>query len=198
MLTYPLAVFILLLIAILLLKKRRKGMPLEREDRILAYVGLISAIILGFLQAIFQVNPSILGPYTQTFAWILFISIIVIIAGIIALYFKNKGITAKDVEKTDYYSPIHAMIVKVNIETPREQALAFSGIGKGVNVKQLRIDFQSISSIFTQHAKMFKDEDLVMWDAIEKQIKAYSNGGGFFINKDVQEWFDDLEARYNH
>ena len=122
MLTYSLAVFILLLIAILLLKKRRKGIPLEREDRILTYVGLISTIILGFLQAIFQVNPSILGPYTQTFSWILFLSMFVIIAGIIALYFKNKGITAKDVEKTDFYSPIHAMIVKVNIETPRKQA----------------------------------------------------------------------------
>lgn len=103
-----------------------------------------------------------------------------------------------EVRNKDFYSPIHAMIVKVNIETPREQALAFSGIGKWVNVKQLRIDFQSISTVFTQHATKFKKEDLIMWDAIEKQINAYSSGGGFFINKDVQKWFDDLETKYNH
>jgi hypothetical protein len=120
------------------------------------------------------------------------------IAGIGLILYGIYFFNLKEDSEPSFYSPLHAMIVKVNIETPREQALAFSGIGKWVNVKQLRIDFQSISSIFTQHAKMFKDEDLVMWDAIEKQIKAYSNEGGFFINKDVQEWFDDLEARYNH
>ncbi len=58
----PIAVFILLFIAILLLKKRRQGIPLDREERIIAYVGLIIAIILGFLGVIFTINPSFLEP----------------------------------------------------------------------------------------------------------------------------------------
>lgn len=99
--------------------------------------------------------------------------------------------------KTDFYSPIHAMILKVNNEIPRKKALKFS-VGIWVNVKLTGIDYQSVSTAFTQHATKFKDEDLTMWDAIEKQINASANGGGFFINKDAQNWFDNLETRYNH
>lgn len=109
------------------------------------------------------------------------------------IYFFN----LKEDSESAFYSPVHAMIVKVNMATPREKALKIDS-GIWVPVKLLGIDYQSVSSAFTQHSTKFKVEDLTRWAEIEKQINAYSSGGGFFINKDVQKWFDDLETRYNH
>jgi hypothetical protein len=120
-----------------------------------------------------------------------------VISGIGLILFGIYFFNLKEDAEPSFYSPLHAMIVKVNMATPREKALKFS-VGNWVNVKELGIDYQSVSTAFTQNATKFKDEDLTKWAEIEKQINAYSSGGGFFINKDVQEWFDDLEARYNH
>ena len=63
---------------------------MDREDRILTYVGLIIAIILGFLGVIFTINPSFLEPYAQTVVWILFISMFGTIVGIVVLFIKTR------------------------------------------------------------------------------------------------------------
>jgi hypothetical protein len=98
-------------------------------------------------------------------------------------------------ENTDFYSPIHAMIVRVNNKVPRQLALQRT-VGSWVNVNELNIDYRLISETFTKNMNKFRDEDLKKWVAIEEQIKANVNGGGFFLGNDVQEWFDDLESRY--
>jgi len=90
----------------------------------------------------------------------------------------------------EVYSPIHAMIVRINNEIPREQALQGS---VGVWVRATLIDFNNISAVFNQHIDKFRDKDLKMWIDIEKEIKA---GNGFFLGNDRQKWFDELEAEY--
>ena len=88
----------------------------------------------------------------------------------------------------EVYSPIHAMIVRVNREIPR----GFGLIGSWV--KASLIDFNSISALFNQHNDKLRNRDLEMWLEIEKEIKA---GNGFYLNEDRQAWFDELEAKYN-
>lgn len=91
----------------------------------------------------------------------------------------------------EVYSPIHAMIVRVNREIPRETALQLTA---GAWVKASLIDFNNISAVFNQHIDKFRDKDLEMWLEIEKEIKERN---GFFLGKDRQKWFDELEAEYN-
>ena len=91
----------------------------------------------------------------------------------------------------EVYSPIHAMIVRINNEIPREQALQGS---VGVWVRATLIDFNNISAVFNQHIDKFRDKDLKMWIDIEKEIKA---GNGFYLGNDRQKWFDELETEYN-
>lgn len=112
---------------------------------------------------------------------------------------KPVGPTTEDNRKlTEIYSPIHAMIVAINNTIPREEALRMT-LGYFVNVKVFRqkmlpIDFDKISAIFNQHVHELGDNNLKMWLELEKDIKEQ---GGFFLRKDRQEWFDELEAEYN-
>lgn len=95
----------------------------------------------------------------------------------------------------DFYSPLHSMILRINNKVPRKLALQ-STVGVWVNVKELGIDYRFISKTFDKHMDRFKDTDLRKWMEIESQIKQYVNGGGFFVGRDIQEWFDDLERRF--
>lgn len=88
----------------------------------------------------------------------------------------------------EVYSPIHAMIVRVNREIPR----GFGLIGSWV--KTSLIDSNSISALFNQHNDKLRNRDLEMWLEIEKEIKARN---GFYLNEDRQAWFDELEVEYN-
>jgi hypothetical protein len=103
----------------------------------------------------------------------------------------------KHIEENDnaFYSPVHAMIVTINSEFPRETALSTT-VGLFVNSKRLRIDDQFISKTFSQNMTKFTDEDLKMWRKIESQINGYLNGGGFWLGRNEQLWFDGLEARF--
>jgi len=99
------------------------------------------------------------------------------------------NVNSKDLE---VYSLIHTMIIRVNREIPRETALKLK-VGGWVGASLM--DFNNISEVFNQHSDKFGDKDLDMWLEIEKEIKTKN---GFFLGKDRQEWFDELEAKYNH
>jgi len=99
----------------------------------------------------------------------------------------KEKVNSKDLE---VYSPIHAMILKINSEVSRELALQAT---VGIWVNASLIDHTKISEIFNQHGDKFRDKDLAMWFKIEKEIKT---GNGFYLDKDRQEWFDYLEAEY--
>lgn len=113
-----------------------------------------------------------------------------------------KSTTRISIEKTrslfsdsklmEAYSPIHAMIVRINRVIPRETALQMDGIGCWVEASL--IDSDSISEIFNQHNDKLWKRDLDMWLEIEKEIKARN---GFWLDKDRQMWFDELETEYN-
>lgn len=57
----------------------------------------------------------------------------------------------------EIYSPIHAMIVKVNKQVPREQALQMT-VGAWVHAQWS--DFSNISAIFNQHVHELGDDNL--------------------------------------
>jgi len=99
----------------------------------------------------------------------------------------------KDKKLIEVYSPIHAMIVRVNSKLPRETALRLT-VGAWMSTSLIGIDVDNISAIFNQHNDKFRDKDLKMWLAIEKEIKEQN---GFWMAKDRQEWFDELETEYN-
>lgn len=98
------------------------------------------------------------------------------------------NVNSKDME---VYSLIHTMIIRVNKQVPRETALQLT-VGAWVDASL--VDFEKISALFNQHSDKFRDEDLEMWLEIENEIKTKN---GFFLDKDRQEWFDYLEAKYN-
>lgn len=119
------------------------------------------------------------------------------IMGIIALIFTYRFIKKRNpynkktsTEKLAVYSPIHAMIVRINNEFPREQALEGS---VGAFIRASLIDFNNISVVFNKHIDKFRDKDLKMWIDVEKEIKA---SNGFYLGRDRQEWFDELDAEY--
>ena len=99
----------------------------------------------------------------------------------------------------EVYSPIHAMIVRINRKIPRETALQEGLIGKWVEASL--IDFESIREVFNQHSDKLRERDFDMWLEIENELKERKEkngkGNGFFLDKRRQEWFDELEAEYN-
>lgn len=105
---------------------------------------------------------------------------------------KTRSLFGRD-KLMEVYSPIHAMIVRVNSELPRETALRLTA-GAWMSTSLIDIDIDNISAIFNQHNDKFRDKDLKMWLAIEKEIKEQH---GFWMAKDRQEWFDELEAEYD-
>jgi len=175
---------LLVVIYLVFLIVRRHKMPNRESLKTMLELVVTWIVIFGAALAI----PDLSMIYKVLIGGIAGIGLI-----LFGIYFFN---LKEDVEPS-FYSPLHAMIVKVNMATSREKALKIDS-GIWVPVKLLGIDYQSVSSAFTQHSTKFKVEDLTRWAEIEKQINAYSSGGGFFINKDVQKWFDDLETRYNH
>lgn len=104
---------------------------------------------------------------------------------------KEAKTPAEESKLMEVYSPIHAMIVRVNREIPREVALNGT---VGAWVRASLIDFKDISAVFNQHNDKLRKKDLDMWLEIEKEIKVRN---GFWLNKDRQTWFDELEAEYN-
>jgi len=103
----------------------------------------------------------------------------------------SHNVNSKDLE---VYSLIHTMIIRVNREVPRETALELGLVGAWVGASLMNFNFNNISEVFNQHSDKFTDKDLDMWLEIEKEIKTKN---GFFLGKKRQEWFDELEARYN-
>jgi len=96
-----------------------------------------------------------------------------------------------DSKLMEAYSPIHAMITRINRVIPRESALQWT---VGMPVKASLIDFDSIRKVFEQHNDKLRKKDLDMWVEIEEEIEARNY---FFLGKDRQAWFDELEAKYN-
>jgi len=98
----------------------------------------------------------------------------------------------------EVYSPIHAMIVKINKKIPRESAPQ-GLVGAWVDASWM--DFGIISTVFTQHNDKFRNKDLEMWQEIENELneRKEKRGAsiGFFLNKRQREWLDELEAEYN-
>ena len=99
----------------------------------------------------------------------------------------------------EVYSPIHAMIVRINKKIPRETALQGGLIGQWVEASL--IDFDSIREVFNQHNDKLRKRDFDMWLEIDDELKERkektARGNGFFLDKRRQEWFDELEAEYN-
>jgi hypothetical protein len=170
---------------------------MKRE--ILSVVGAIAVIII--LAILLSERVFVLSDVSSALAWVFVASIF----GILIWGFKPKierAIRGKTREKekvdtvldrklTEVYSPIHAMIAAVNSEIPRGSVLQLT---VGAWVKASLVDFNNISAVFNQHVHELRDKDLEMWLKIEKEIK---QRGGFYLGKDRQEWFDELEAEYN-
>lgn len=60
-------------------------------------------------------------------------------------------------------------------------------------VKASAMDYKGISTLFHQHNQMFRTKDVDMWLDIEKEIR---DKEGFFLGRDRQRWFDELETTY--
>jgi hypothetical protein len=175
-------ILIVIIYCMLLISRRWVKMPNRENLRIvMEFVGLW-LVVVGIVFAI---------PNFYLYGQVLTVSIVAVAVILFAVYyFKQKA-------DADFYSPIHAMIVRANNKVPRELALQ-SIIGILLTVKELGIDYRKISETFNQNSTKLKDEDLKKWTEIEEQITRYINGGGFWLGRDTQEWFDDLENRYNH
>jgi hypothetical protein len=126
-------------------------------------------------------------------------SLIILANGILKRHEKVTALPAESEQrKVNYdrlreiYSPIHAMIVRVNRKIPRETALQLT-VGTWVNASL--IDFDNVSAIFKRHSHELRNRDLEMWLEIEDEIKERK---GFWLGGDRQKWFDELEAEYNH
>jgi hypothetical protein len=136
----------------------------------------------------------LLGLTSVTELFIAIISALVLaILGTAWWGFRDK---IEEKQKFAFYSPIHAMIVRVNSNISHERASEWT-LGKWVNVRLFKIDYPRVTEAFTQYSTKFKDEDLKMWAEIEEEIESAVNGGGFYLTNDRLKWFDDLEARYN-
>ena len=154
-------------------------------------IAILSIIMCSLIIALVVVLKLI--PVTEVF--------VAIVAGLvtIAIYsgwwgFKNMIEDKK--ENREFYAPIHAMIKKANNKFSQEDALEGT-VGAWVSVKQLGIDYRKISETFDQNSTKFKDDDLKKWVKLKEEITKPIKGGGFFLGKDAQEWFDDLERRFN-
>lgn len=108
-----------------------------------------------------------------------------------AVFFNQKP--NAEIEKLAAYSPIHAMIVRLNSEVPPEKALQAQNI-VGYRLSASLIDFRNISAVFHQHNDKFRAKDLKMWIGIEEEIKIDNH---FWLSNDRQMWFNELEAEYN-
>jgi hypothetical protein len=104
----------------------------------------------------------------------------------------NPGHQKLDHDKLlEVYSPIHAMIIRINREIPREHALRLT-VGAWVNASLIDVD--NISTIFNEYSHVLGDRNLEMWLKIEDEIKRVK---GFWLGQDRQKWFDELEAEYS-
>jgi len=93
---------------------------------------------------------------------------------------------------TQVYSPIHAMIIAINNEVPREKALHMT-VERAAMVPAKLIDFNRLSLIFKGYAHVLGNRHLQQWLSIERERDAL---GAFYMNKQRQEWLDELESEY--
>jgi len=173
---------------------------MKRE--ILSLAGATTIIII--LAALLFQKVFVLSDVSSALAWVFVASIF----GILIWGFKpriNRAIRGKPREKEkeiaktfteeskliEVYSPIHAMIVRVNREISREAAL---NLTVGAWMRASLTDFKDVSAVFNQSNDKLGNKDLDMWLEIEEEIKTRN---GFWLNKNRQMWFDELEAEYN-
>jgi hypothetical protein len=98
---------------------------------------------------------------------------------------------SRDSETLQVYSQLHTIIFRINRAIPRETALRMT---VGGYIQASTIDYNSISTVFNQHSAKFRARDVDMWLDIEKEINSKN---GFFLGRNRQLWFDELEAEYN-
>lgn len=157
-----------------------------------------SALIIGFaiiafflLRILLVPDEGTRGVYIGMFAASLF----ALLALLDSLgFFGKKAEEYALLEKklTEVYSPIHAMIIAINNVVPRERALQIT-VGIVVLVPAELIDFDSLSLIFKRYAHVLGNHHLRQWLSIERDwVRLH----GFVINKERQEWLDELESEY--
>lgn len=110
----PIAVFILFLLAISLLKKEKRGITLDSEDKALQYVTLLFGVPLGFLGVAATINPQFFAPFSDLINW----ALIILMIGVVLLYIRFRGkptignpafwntialYDTNDISKDDYY-----------------------------------------------------------------------------------------------
>lgn len=101
------------------------------------------------------------------------------------------GMDARDSEALQVYSQLHTMLLRINRAIPRETARRMT---VGGYIQASTIDYNTISTVFNQHSAKFRARDVDMWLDIEKEINSKN---GFFLGRDRQRWFDELEAEYH-
>ena len=157
------------------------------------YQHILASLAIALFSAIIALIL-LLGLTSVTELFIAIIGVLVLaIVGTVWWGFKDK---IEEKRTLDFYSPIHAMIVRINNEISLEQVNQERTLGGWVSVKMLRIDYQKVSETFTQHSTKFTDDDLKIWAEIEEEIEG-RNGGGFYLDYLRKKWLDDLEVRYN-
>jgi hypothetical protein len=102
----------------------------------------------------------------------------------------NIDTSSRDSDFLRVYSQIHTMIHQINKVIPRETALQMT---VGGFVKASMMDYDTISTLFTQHSDKFRAKDADIWLDIEQEIRSKD---GFFLGRDRQLWFDELENFY--
>ena len=145
---------------------------------------LILSIITWIMLLVGTLAITDLSPFFKTF-------IVGVSADLIAFYLGISYIHNFRSE-TAFYSPIHAMIVRINSEIPRKQALYAQNI-VGYRLSASLINSREVSETFSQHSDKFSDKDLEIWKKIEEEIKRENH---FYLGNDRQKWFDKLEAKY--
>jgi hypothetical protein len=87
------------------------------------------------------------------------------------------------------------MIVAMNEKVPREDALKHTTVGAYVSLPAN--EFERISAIFREHSHDLGNHHLKMWLSIEAEISRIGSPlKAFYLNKERQEWFDELEKEY--
>jgi len=89
----------------------------------------------------------------------------------------------------EVYSPVHALIMRVKQYTPSETARQL-GIGNFVPASIVPA-LADVSRAFQHHD--LENRHLNKWLELEAEIK---RRGGFYLTRDRQAWFDELEADY--
>ena len=155
-------------------------------------VAMLVESIFAIIVGVISWQTVILGGFVL-FTLVDFVSVMLILVGVLMILFVI-AVWSRLRPRKDFYSPIHAMIVSLNKDVPREVVL---GLKVGAWINERFVNWASVSKTFNENVSKtkFSDKDLLMWLDIEKEIKEKK---GFWLHKERQEWFDDLENRFNH